>query len=392
MTERLLIYVEIQHFLVEAECADTPSLRYVPMALCGDPALRGGRVIGKNEKAHKAGIMNGDTIAEAFAKCPELAIVRPDLHKYLRYARRIRELGKRYTEKVFPGSSFSTLWLDVTDVCHEEEDALRTAKKLQEEIRYRLSFDSRMGIGPDVLCARLALEQGKESGVSIIKREDREKTLATMPVSVLLSVGRVTETKLESLGIRTIDELLRADEKNVVEALGEKGKNLLALARGDDSAFRPENRGENGFLSLGVGVTPLRPIEKQEDAEAFLYLLAEALSKRLALYELQCERLCLTFSDGEKKKRRKQKLLRMAASDPGNLFEVSRLLLRELTCGSCMVTGLSLQADKLSDDTYHQLSLFEEMNFHPDPEMEERLSAVMKEYGSRGVQELTDYS
>ena len=59
---RTILHCDMNNFYASVECLYHPELRGRPVAVCGDPALRHGIVLAKNQLAKAAGVQTGDVI------------------------------------------------------------------------------------------------------------------------------------------------------------------------------------------------------------------------------------------------------------------------------------------------------------------------------------------
>ena len=110
---RTILHSDCNSFYASVEAAEDPALRGLPVAVCGDPALRHGIILAKSAPAKKCGVLTGEAIWQAKQKCPTLVLVPADQRKYLRYARKMRAIYRRYTHFVEP-FGLDESWLDVT--------------------------------------------------------------------------------------------------------------------------------------------------------------------------------------------------------------------------------------------------------------------------------------
>ncbi|MBO4869399.1 MAG: DNA polymerase IV, partial [Clostridia bacterium] len=60
---KTILHVDLNNFYASVECMYDPSIRGLPVAVCGDVELRHGIVLAKNYAAKAAGVKTGYTIA-----------------------------------------------------------------------------------------------------------------------------------------------------------------------------------------------------------------------------------------------------------------------------------------------------------------------------------------
>lgn len=80
---RTILHCDLNHFYAAVECLYHPEVRDKPLAVCGDPGLRQGIVLAKNDLAKERGVQTGEAIWQARQKCPELVCIPPHYSRYL---------------------------------------------------------------------------------------------------------------------------------------------------------------------------------------------------------------------------------------------------------------------------------------------------------------------
>lgn len=68
MAERVILHCDLNSFFASVELLDKPTLRDVPVAVCGDPKSRHGIILAKNEPAKKMGVKTAETLWQAQKK------------------------------------------------------------------------------------------------------------------------------------------------------------------------------------------------------------------------------------------------------------------------------------------------------------------------------------
>ena len=75
-------------------------LREIPAIIGGDQKSRHGVVLAKSPAAKRYGIRTGEPVANAFRKCPNLAMYPPDHRMYREKSRMLMEYLRTYTEVI----------------------------------------------------------------------------------------------------------------------------------------------------------------------------------------------------------------------------------------------------------------------------------------------------
>jgi DNA polymerase-4 len=104
-----------------------------------------------------------------------------------------------------------------------------------------LSLTASAGVAPNKFLAKIASDWRKPDGLFVIKPDDVDTFLPPLPVGRIPGVGKVTEARLEKLGIRTVGDLRGLELSALEGAFGRNGIRLYELARGiDESPVVPD--------------------------------------------------------------------------------------------------------------------------------------------------------
>ena len=82
MGDRIILHCDLNNFFASVSLLFNPTLKSLPVAVCGDRENRHGIVLAKNENAKKFGVKTAETISDARRKCPDLVILPPLMDKY----------------------------------------------------------------------------------------------------------------------------------------------------------------------------------------------------------------------------------------------------------------------------------------------------------------------
>lgn len=111
--ERVILHSDCNSFYASVECLHHPEIRNKPVAVGGDVEQRHGIILAKNQLAKKYNIKTGEALWQAKRKCPELVILPPNYHLYMRFSKLARQIYWDYTDQVEP-FGLDECWLDVT--------------------------------------------------------------------------------------------------------------------------------------------------------------------------------------------------------------------------------------------------------------------------------------
>lgn len=273
--ELALAHVDCDAFYASVEKRDDPSLRDRPVIVGGG---RRGVVSTACYVARISGVKSAMPMWQALELCPNAAVIHPNMEKYVRVGRQIRDLMFELTPLVEP-LSIDEAFLDLsgTELLHHGSPALtlaRFARRVEAEIGVTVS----VGLSHNKFLAKIASDLDKPRGFSVIGRAETLDFLAPRPVSTLWGVGRATAAALEAEGLRTVADLRRVDESRLMRRFGLLGRRLHQLAFGEDRrVVEPgqEIKSISNEITLETDVADLRALEK------ILFRLATKVSGRL---------------------------------------------------------------------------------------------------------------
>jgi len=253
VARRVIIHVDMDHFYSAVEEREHPEYKGKPVIVGADPKEGKGRGVVStcNYEARKFGIRSGMPISRAWKLCPDAVYLQPDFKLYGKVSSRIMAILRRYADK-FERWGFDEAFLDISPRASDFEEARRIAEAIKQEIYEREGLTCSVGVGPNKLVAKIASDFKKPNGLTIVEEKTVPDFLAPLPVRELLWVGKKTERKLNTMGIRTIRDLADYDLSVLTEKFGVMGAQYHLMAHGIDESEVAE-RGE--VKSVGREVT-----------------------------------------------------------------------------------------------------------------------------------------
>uniref|UniRef100_A0A7M4F3C9 DNA repair protein REV1 n=1 Tax=Crocodylus porosus TaxID=8502 RepID=A0A7M4F3C9_CROPO len=242
-------------------------------------------------EARQAGIKNGMFFGQAKKLCPNLQAVPYDFNAYKEVARTLYEMLASYTHNIEAVSCDEAL-VDITEILTETRltpDEL--ANTIRTEIKAQTKCAASVGMGSNILLARMATRKAKPDGQYYLKPEEVDDFIRGQLVTSLPGVGRTMESKLASLGIKTCGDLQYVSMAKLQKEFGPKtGQMLYRFCRGlDDRPVRTEKERKSVSAEINYGIRFTQP----KEAEAFLLSLSEEIQRRLEAAGMKGKRLTL---------------------------------------------------------------------------------------------------
>ncbi|XP_063505213.1 DNA repair protein REV1 isoform X7 [Pongo pygmaeus] len=285
-----------QNKILKGKAADIPdsSLWENPdsaQADGSDSVLSRAEIASCSYEARQLGIKNGMFFGHAKQLCPNLQAVPYDFHAYKEVARTLYETLASYTHNIEAVSCDEAL-VDITEILAETKltpDEFANAVRM--EIKDQTKCTASVGIGSNILLARMATRKAKPDGQYHLKPEEVDDFIRGQLVTNLPGVGHSMESKLASLGIKTCGDLQYMTMAKLQKEFGPKtGQMLYRFCRGlDDRPVRTEKERKSVSAEINYGIRFTQP----KEAEAFLLSLSEEIQRRLEATGMKGKRLTL---------------------------------------------------------------------------------------------------
>ncbi|KAM7078925.1 DNA repair protein REV1 isoform 1-T1 [Molossus nigricans] len=256
-----------------------------------DSVLSKAEIASCSYEARQVGIKNGMFFGYAKQLCPNLQAVPYDFHAYKEVARTLYETLASYTHNIEAVSCDEAL-VDITEILAETRlTPDEFANAVRTEIKDQTNCAASVGIGSNILLARMATRKAKPDGQYHLKPEEVDDFIRGQLVTNLPGVGRSMESKLASLGIKTCGDLQYMTMARLQKEFGPKtGQMLYRFCRGlDDRPVRTEKERKSVSAEINYGIRFTQPRE----AEAFLLSLSEEIQRRLEAAGMKGKRLTL---------------------------------------------------------------------------------------------------
>lgn len=323
-----LAHIDCDAFYAAVEKRDNPGLRDKPLIIGGG---KRGVVSTACYIARISGVHSAMPMFKALEACPEAVVVRPDMEKYARVGRQVREMMQALTPLVEP-LSIDEAFLDLagTERLHGAPPATvlaRFARQVEDEVGITVS----VGLSYCKFLAKVASDLNKPRGFSVIGRAEAMAYLAERPVTIIWGVGRAFAATLANDGIRTIGQLQRMERADLMRRYGTMGERLYRLSRGQDDR-RVEPRGE--AKSVSSETTFDRDIASFDELVPILRALAERVSARLKKADIAGRTIVLKLKTADFRIRTRNRQLADPTRLADRIFHTGLDMLKRETDGT----------------------------------------------------------
>lgn len=253
---RKIIHIDMDAFYASVEQRDNPRLKGRPVIVGGEPDQRG-VVAACSYEARKFGIHSAMSSSRAKRLCPHAVFLPPRFGEYQAVSDNIMEIFTDYTDFVEP-LSLDEAFLDVTLNKKRMPLATSIARDIRRRIRESLCLTASAGVSYNKFLAKAASDFQKPDGLTVIPPEKAQEFIAQLPIRKFYGVGKVTEQKMISFGIKTGADLMDVSLDEMIRWFGKAGSFFYGIARGyDPRPVTPERERK----SVGKEITLMEDID-----------------------------------------------------------------------------------------------------------------------------------
>ena len=228
-----ILHVDLDQFIAAVEVLRRPELVGLPVVVggAGDPTQRA-VVATASYEARAFGVRSGMPMRVAARRCPDAVFLPSDRPAYEAASERVMEVLRTFVEPVV----VEVLGWDEAFVGVTTDDPLDTARQAQRAVLEQTDLWCSVGIGDNVLRAKMATDFGKPRGFFTLTAANWYEVMGDRPTDELWGIGRKTAAKLAALAgfeLRTVAELAAADPGQLAAQVGPTmGPRYVGIARG----------------------------------------------------------------------------------------------------------------------------------------------------------------
>lgn len=382
MKERVVLHCDINHCYAQIEEMMNPELRNVAMAVGGHEENRHGIILAKNDIAKKYHLRTGESLREAYQKCPHLLIVHPHYDEYLYYTEKVKDIYREYSDRV-ESFGLDEAWIDCTESVKLYGSGKEIAQIIQKRVLEEIGLTVSIGVSFNKVFAKLGSDIIKPCGLVEITHQNFKQKVWPLPVGDLLYVGRATKVKLELFGIKTIGDLAQFNLDTLRRNLGKVGEIVYWFANGYDNSEVALVGSHDEVKSIGNGITTPKDIQNLKEAKIVFYVLCESVATRAREAGLEGKCIRIQLRNKNLKSFVRQKKIDIATNLSDEMMQVVMELLTRNYDFSVPLRSVSVTLSRLCHETREvQMSLFDdEINRLKKKELENTIHKIRTHYG-----------
>lgn len=360
---------------------ETVDIRTIPAIIGGDEQQRKGVVLAKSNIAKQFGIQTGEPIFFARKKCPNLQVFQGDFKVYYQYSDALYHLLLEYTDKI-ERFSIDECFLDMTEYIPKGKTLIEIAYEINKRVKEEFGFTVNIGVAENKLLAKMASDFEKPDKVHTLWKEEIENKMWNLPVNELFMVGKRSLPKLQKMGIKTIGDLAKKEEKELTKAFGKYGKMIWQYSNGINES--PVNYEEEKPKGIGNSITLPYDYANLQKLEEVLLALVEQVTYRLRKCELLANVVNVQIKTNEFKVFSHQRKLDTPTDSTKIIGEMAKKLLKEVY-PNIPVRLIGVRVDQLVEKEQRQLSLFENKENEKQKKIDCVVDQIKEKYGYEAI-------
>lgn len=282
-----ICHIDLDCFFVSVALRSRPDLIGKPVAVTHSRGTDYGAglsdIASCSYEARAFGVRNGMPVRTAKKLCSNIICVPYQFEDYRATSKQIYQIVSRYTIDI-RAVSCDEMYIDLESLCKDIKvmDVMKIVSVIRDEIFRETGCPASVGIGSNMLLARLATRHAKPNGQFSVKDENVQDFMKKEKISFLPSIGYSTRAKLkESFGeLETCEELQKIPMEKLQALFGSKlGRQIYNLSRGID-----KNRDlleVTARKSVSCDVNYGIRFTKESELFEFLKKLADQLEKKM---------------------------------------------------------------------------------------------------------------
>lgn len=351
---RAIGLLDLDAFFASVEQLDHPEWRGLPVIVGGSAEHRG-VVSTASYEARIYGVHSAMPSFQAKRLCPQAIWTHGHHARYAELSQAVMSLLLDETPLV-EQVSIDEAFFDVSPGRFSRESPVLICRRVQKRVA-ELGITCSIGLGTSKTVAKIASEQEKPRGLTVVLPGMEASFLAPLPVRALSGIGSSTERALAALHIRTLGDLARQDPQTMRSHFGVHGPRMVERAAGIESSPVRAAAEHEDPKSVSNERTFAHDLTSAEELHAAIGHVSELVGTRLRKKGLKGSQVTLKLKFDITKTRTAQRHLARPTDDERVLSAAARDLLDGMWREGMPVRLVGVGASDF-DNAPEQLSLF----------------------------------
>lgn len=347
-----ILLLDLDAFFASVEQFDHPEWRGKPVIVGGDPAKRG-VVSTCSYEARVYGVRSAMPSSTAAKLCPDAIWTHGNFARYKEMSQQVMDIIRDETPLV-EQVSIDEAFADITPNRTNREHPILVAKRIQDRVS-ELGVTCSIGLGTTKSIAKIASEKDKPRGLTAVFPGTEHTFLAGLPIKVVSGIGPVAQNNLQSNGIFTLQDLVKADDDLLERILGKSYRTMKARAAGNDVSEVSTN---HEVKSVSHEITFAVDLKERGEIESTLIELLTQVGRRLRMKGLSGTTLMLKMKYDDGSTHTAQRKLIHPSDDDIELRPVAFSLIDNLWRPGIKVRLLGVGVSGFNTQVDGQLNLF----------------------------------
>ncbi len=321
MEIRKIIHIDMDAFFASVEQRDHPELRGKPVAVGGNKMR--GVVAAASYEARKFGVRSAMPSKFAYKLCSKITFVRPRFEAYKEASDIVMSIMKTYTDLI-EQVSIDEAYIDVTENKFSIPSAKWIAIEIKKKIFKQTKLTASAGVSFNKFLAKVASDYKKPDGLFVVTPQEADAFIDALPVGKIPGVGKVTEEKMNKLGILTGSDLKGRTKYYLAEHFGKHGAYFYDLLRHQiNNPVTPEHIRK----SLGSERTFEKDISDEQEMIIALYNISKRVSERMEKRDLMGKTVTLKIKYFDFELNTRSRTIQNYISSESEIFDIASELL-----------------------------------------------------------------
>ncbi len=354
---RAIALLDLDAFFASVEQLDHPEWRGKPV-IVGGSAERRGVVSTASYEARVYGVHSAMPSWQAKRLCPQAIWTHGHYKRYQELSHQVMQIVGQETPLV-EQVSIDEAFFDVSPGRFSRENPIDICRRIQARVA-DLGITCSIGLGTNKTVAKIASERQKPRGLTVVLPGTEASFLAPLPVRAMSGIGKATESRLQELGIRTLGQLAKQDEKRMQAIFGVSGPRMVMRAAGrEDSAVSAVDAPDE-IKSVSNERTFAHDLTTREELEAAIDHVSALVGTRLRKKSLAGTQVTLKLKFDIMHTHTAQRQLASPTDDEHVFGAVARELLGSLWVEGTGVRLVGVAISGFDGARPQQLGLFEQ--------------------------------